>query len=326
VKSNWKGTHKKSVYQFKHLVLQEFLCSLFLSITRNIKPYLSNRELASCTPTLLGIDRLKNEKSNPLFITFFDNLVKIFKEERKLFRPPLLKSLKQKRMYKNYILEKLSELTVPTLMIEDEELVIDDRSMSHECMDFLSKVYESKYVNTQRKKFQTVRIVINDNNNINLKQVLYLLDILNIYKCCYLYNSRYSEVPKELWKIVRMSLCDELTTVLVFGHTDPFYLLMDASKLYINISEIFRSTLFILPEVVQQITNIFQLDLLKLYSTHQHLRYLLKRFRDVFVHVLESKKKLSISVNNADAKKVVHQYLSDNFDAIQIKNCISIIY
>ena len=52
----------ESKYQFRHLILQEFLCSLYLCVTKNISPFLSNRELSSCTPTIHGIHRKRSTK------------------------------------------------------------------------------------------------------------------------------------------------------------------------------------------------------------------------------------------------------------------------
>ena len=67
----------KPVYQFKHLVLQEFFCSLSLSVTECVSPNPSNRELSSCTPVIYGIKRLLKEGENKIFISFFNKLLAI---------------------------------------------------------------------------------------------------------------------------------------------------------------------------------------------------------------------------------------------------------
>ena len=332
VKSNGKGALKKSVYQFKHLVLQEFLCSLYLSVTKNIKPYLSNRELASCTPTLLGIDRLKNEQSILLFTTFFKNLVKTFKADRKLLETiNVFKSQSEKSIYKRYVLGKLAELTVPTSMISEEELVFD-QLLSSECLSFLSSVYESKYVNTRGKTFRTVRIIITDNvTDNNLKLVLFLLNILNIHQCNYLcYNGimvagngiESIEVPKDVWKIVLMRQCQEVTTVFALKPVESFHLLLDASKLYFNLSVVLPG-IFVIPEDIKKITSTFQLDLVKMNATQQMIRELMLDLHDVFDHVLKSNKQLYISVDNR-FRDNVQNFLSDNFDVVQISQCVHI--
>ena len=64
----------KPVYEFKHLILQEFFCSLSLCITKQVSPNLGNRELSSCTPVIFGIQRLLNEGENDLFVSFFNKL------------------------------------------------------------------------------------------------------------------------------------------------------------------------------------------------------------------------------------------------------------
>ena len=64
----------KPVFQFKHLILQEFFCSLSLCITKQISLHLGNRELSSCTPVLFGIQRLLKGGENDLFVSFFNKL------------------------------------------------------------------------------------------------------------------------------------------------------------------------------------------------------------------------------------------------------------
>ena len=49
-------------YQFKHLVFQEFLCALYLCLAKGVSKYNTNRELSSCTPTILGIHYLVREQ------------------------------------------------------------------------------------------------------------------------------------------------------------------------------------------------------------------------------------------------------------------------
>ena len=41
-------------YQFRHLVFQEYLCALNLCLAKDVNQFSTNRELSSCTPTILG--------------------------------------------------------------------------------------------------------------------------------------------------------------------------------------------------------------------------------------------------------------------------------
>ena len=69
-------------YQFKHLVFQEFLCALYLCLVKGVSKYNTNRELSSCTPTILGIHHLVREKNNQLFLVFYQNLKMVHKSSR----------------------------------------------------------------------------------------------------------------------------------------------------------------------------------------------------------------------------------------------------
>ena len=70
-----RGNTDESKYQFRHLILQEFLCALYICVTKNISPFLSNRELSSCTPTIHGIHRIIEEAQNEVYIKFYRTLV-----------------------------------------------------------------------------------------------------------------------------------------------------------------------------------------------------------------------------------------------------------
>ena len=47
-----RGEMREPIYQYKHLVLQEFLTGIYLCVTKGISPYLTNRELSSCAPVI----------------------------------------------------------------------------------------------------------------------------------------------------------------------------------------------------------------------------------------------------------------------------------
>ena len=68
------GNFGHQVFQFKHLVFQEFLCALHLCLAKGVSKYKTNRELSSCTSTILGIHHLVETESNQLFLEFYRNM------------------------------------------------------------------------------------------------------------------------------------------------------------------------------------------------------------------------------------------------------------
>ena len=65
------GRFAVDTYQFRHLAFQEFLCSLYLCLVKGVSKYNTNRELSSCTPTILGIHCLREKQTNKLFMAFY---------------------------------------------------------------------------------------------------------------------------------------------------------------------------------------------------------------------------------------------------------------
>ena len=133
---------KKATFQFSHLVLQEFLCGAYLFITKSISPYLKNRELSSCLPTILGIQRIVNEKENELFISFINRLANIFDEtkEKSLFSVfSKISDLHEHSKFQRYI----EKTKLPKSMIKDDSIVIDCRLP--ECKEFMALHYEAKF-------------------------------------------------------------------------------------------------------------------------------------------------------------------------------------
>ena len=77
------GNFDKEAYQFKHLVFQEFLCALHLCLAKGVSKFNTNRELSSCTSTILGIHHLLETKNNQLFLAFYRNMEIFHKNSRK---------------------------------------------------------------------------------------------------------------------------------------------------------------------------------------------------------------------------------------------------
>ena len=99
-------------YQFRHLVFQEYLCSIFLCLAKGVSRYSTNRELSSCTPTILGIHRLISEVTNPLFVPFYQSLERV--HTVKISKLKLIKTPYDRFIYKRFIDKHLNT----TRMIE----------------------------------------------------------------------------------------------------------------------------------------------------------------------------------------------------------------
>ena len=127
----------KPVYQFKHLILQEFFCSLSLSVTECVSPNPRNRELSSCAPVIYGIKRLLKEGENKLFISFFSKLLAInhFKKGTEYveisYRNPI---------FKNFFTQ--NNIEIPDCMVKGDKLVINTSIPN--CQEFLTLLFESE--------------------------------------------------------------------------------------------------------------------------------------------------------------------------------------
>ena len=71
------GKFGYKAYQFKHLIFQEFLCALHLCLAKGVSEYNTNRELSSCTSTILGVHHLIETEKNQLFSAFYKNLMMV---------------------------------------------------------------------------------------------------------------------------------------------------------------------------------------------------------------------------------------------------------
>ena len=88
-------------YQFKHLAFQEFLCALYLCLVKGVSKYNTNRELSSCTPTILGIHWLLKKQKNKLFMAFYQNLTNAHKASRGILKT--VRAPYENLMYRQFI-------------------------------------------------------------------------------------------------------------------------------------------------------------------------------------------------------------------------------
>ena len=163
---------RKPVYQFKHLVLQEFLCSLSLCISKKVSPYRSNTELLRCAPVIFGIQRLLKEGDNEIFISFFRGLSTINRSRMKFFTRYIRKPYR-KRVFRRFLKENCIE--IPQCMVKNDKLVIN--TSQPECQSFLTLSFESKV--KLQCPFSSCQID-GDVSQTNFRSIISLLNELNL--------------------------------------------------------------------------------------------------------------------------------------------------
>ncbi|XP_066934495.1 uncharacterized protein [Clytia hemisphaerica] len=152
------GALKEPTYQFAHLVFQEFFTGVYLWITKSTSKYSSNRELTSCLPTVLGIQRMLNNKENELFIGFIYNLERIYQE---IPRTTIAKTRKLYKsiQFKNNIAKRME---LPKCMVKKQTVIIDMRETK--CTDFLASYFEARFEVKNLHRFKNFQIKgFNDN-------------------------------------------------------------------------------------------------------------------------------------------------------------------
>ena len=209
-----RGNLKKPTYQFKHLIIQEFLCAMYLSITKDIGRYKSNRELSSCLPTIVGIHRLIEENTNELFITFYNELEKI-KEPASHFTRWLAE-----RKYYSYIRTHNIDLqnntiVIPGSMIRGTQLVI----LADFETDFM-KILQQKNISVVSPsilKSASIRYFGFSGSHLQIiRKLIYFLNIQKIddlYLKFVLYND--DDLNSDIIDIIRLTTTKKKTIISI---------------------------------------------------------------------------------------------------------------
>jgi len=321
----------KAVYQFRHLVLQEFLCSLYIAFTKDVKAFILNRELTSCTPTLLGLHRLMRSKDNELFTLLFENLTKACKSRNwlKNFR----RSISGPREYENYIAQINADLIIPSSMIDGNILSIKLFFSSDENTSFLNKVYESKHVNNQGRQFESASLIF---VNANCRKAIFLVQTLNIQHIKYLEYRQTAQIaswddfPKDLLKLITMYAGGEkITTEITAIQSSPI-VSCNHGRLYLNIDNPIET--FTLSEEIKGVSKEFVLKLKKLSSKLSNIctdtdgnliiPQILNVFHDLIEYVVSSRKTLYIEVDKKQKDSLLRYlrlaYSREDLDCIQV--------
>eukprot|EP00111_Clytia_hemisphaerica_P010407 TCONS_00030411-protein len=146
---------QKATYQFRHLVLHEFFTALHLCVTKDIEPFKSNRELSSCKPTIVGVQRMLETRDNTLFVTFYDKLVEVCKSKLSWFSKP---SQRKALTFNEFV---GTFLQLPSKMIKDGNVLYISQDQSGGVIeDFLRLYSESSGGNIISPELKSAEIKI----------------------------------------------------------------------------------------------------------------------------------------------------------------------
>ncbi|XP_066926046.1 uncharacterized protein [Clytia hemisphaerica] len=149
------GNKQKATFQFRHLVLHEYHTALHLCVTKDITPFKSNRELSSCKPTMVGVQRMLETGDNTLFVTFYDKLIEIY-QSRWFTKIKLFKGKKAKT-FKKFV---GAFLKLPLSMIKDGNILFIDAN-DNDHIEFLNLYKESGGGNIISPELKSAELHVN---------------------------------------------------------------------------------------------------------------------------------------------------------------------
>ena len=169
-------------YQFRHLAFQEYLSALYLCLSKGVSNFDANRELTSCTPTILGIHYLLKKQSSELFVAFYRNLMAVHRTSRSLSRNIMVPL--RTFLFKRFIRQRLD----PTKTIKDYTAISPQGFQEFSCdmrnfnfIEFIRNVRENgwlvdKDLIKEMKNYRTCVFV----NNVWNQEFLEFLNALNV--------------------------------------------------------------------------------------------------------------------------------------------------
>ena len=333
----------KPVFQFNHLVLHEFFCSLSLCVTKWVSPHINNKELSSCTPVIFGIQRLLKEGDNELFVSFFNKLSSLYQSKMGYFGKFVLTPYRY-RAFKRFL--KKNHIEIPECMVKDDKLVIDTSLPM--CQEFMTLLYESKI---KLECPLTSCVIERVGNEIDYRNTLFLLKTLKlkaefpnevIKENNGYYNIHIS--PEMVGRLINdgitffnCSIVSSIVTHLLLGSDyERTLILLQSLKLKISISsEMINGDTIIIDEK-STILGRFFTDGIEIencppvtsavvtkYLTGENYKYTLQLLRYLKL------KKIKISESMIDGDTIVIDEISCNLgrflnDDIEIENCQAI--
>ncbi|XP_066911190.1 uncharacterized protein [Clytia hemisphaerica] len=221
------GNKQKVTYQFRHLVLHEFFTALHLCVTKDIAPFKSNRELSSCKPTIVGVQRMLETNDNELFVTFYDKLDEICKSKlprfTKLFHTKTKMETKMETkmsLFKEFV---GAFLKLPSSMIKDGNVLhIDNSKDDHQ--EFLNLFKESRGGNIISPELKSADITCSyfRGDPQIVVNLIKQMNITMIKKLCCSTEPPFNEAVQYLTSLV-LSCCGEYNTTLDILLNDGLY-------------------------------------------------------------------------------------------------------
>ena len=229
-----RGNTDESKYQFRHLILQEFLCALYICVTKNISPFISNRELSSCKPTIYGIHRIIEEAKNEVYKTFYSAL-KIIHNKNSTFFSWITKPSKEKSFI-NFI-NKPKMIEIPKSMIKNNMLVMEESNP--DCRQLLD-VFKETSCQIYAPNIEAAKInLFSYNDYKNILKLLYHLKVEKIKHFSKVIAD--DELNADLSKLCKMVFRESISSTYVYisrkyplGTSRPVYLKCSLGRLIYN--------------------------------------------------------------------------------------------
>ena len=148
-------------YQFRHLILQEFLCALYICVTKDIAEYKGNTEQRSCIPTIHGIHKIQKSSQNEVYKKFFSALKERHSNRNSRWTEKIKSPMKAKDKDFEKFIYKTSTF-IRESMIQGNVMVIDVKSQ--DCRDYLDAFKETNNYPFTPTRIRSVKIDLHSYN------------------------------------------------------------------------------------------------------------------------------------------------------------------
>ena len=295
-------------YQFKHLVFQEFLCALYLCLAKGVSKYNTNRELSSCTPTILGIHHLVREQNNQLFLVFYQNLKKVHKSSRTLTET--IKAPYDHLAYKMFIEQHLNTSRMIKKLLrkkKDGRSEFRCNSSENKLVELIRNFRENGWLIDEKhlKKIRESEILVNvyQHQSVEIMEFLRSLKIVRINQLFLIVinDMRLKKADLDLIEITEK----RSTLNIIFEEFPQFWYYSKSSVTYLLIP--FEKKLTV-PNAIKESADTYVVNEIGTTKFHQQGDNDDKAFDNVFhlladliEHVLE---------NHANKKLVIEQFMN----------------
>eukprot|EP00111_Clytia_hemisphaerica_P021159 TCONS_00062324-protein len=203
------STFSEVTFQFRHLILQEFLTALYLCVTENFAPFQSNREFTSCRPTIVGIATMLKSGENELFLLLFNELILSY-ETRIMLKGIAIGEAASDQVQGVSQVSKVfqslhTKLFIPTNMINEEDTFFIDTT-NNDCIEFLTLFKESRGNFTLPTPLPKTAFLNIMNNYKDIRNIVNVINALKIKNICSLTVSRPSYSDEEMHLISKTPL------------------------------------------------------------------------------------------------------------------------